>query len=103
SPGAPQGLVGDLSAFLNGQTDRRWGVSVARDGGAPTLAEQADAQAAAARETAMANPLVKSVLDAFPGATIAEVRSLAPPPAAQEDDHPDALDGAGDEDAGDDA
>ena len=75
--GAPSAFVGDLSSFLNDQTDRRWLVTVSRDGGAPTLSEQANAEAEAVRSAVMMNPLVKSVLDTFPGAIIAEVRSFA--------------------------
>ncbi|MDA0676118.1 MAG: DNA polymerase III subunit gamma/tau, partial [Proteobacteria bacterium] len=96
-PGAPSAFVGDLSSFLNGQTDRRWVVTVSREGGQPTLSEQANAAAEKVRSAAMMNPLVKSVLDTFPGATIAEVRSFAAPHADGGEAGMDSV-GTGDED-----
>ena len=51
--------------------------SVSRTGGAPTLAEQREAADAAQMAKAAGHPLVRAVLDAFPGASIAAVRDLA--------------------------
>ena len=44
--------------------------------GEPTLEQQANASADAARAEAMAHPLVKAALAAFPGSTIEAVREL---------------------------
>jgi len=77
---APADLAHALSRFLNAHTVRRWVVTVSREAGAPTLQQQAAANAEAAKAKAASHPLVRSVMEAFPGASIAAVRSLAPPP-----------------------
>jgi DNA polymerase-3 subunit gamma/tau len=77
---APSDLAHALSRFLNTHTERRWVVSVSREAGAPTVQQQAAADAEAAKAKAADHPLVRSVMEAFPGASIAAVRSLAPPP-----------------------
>ena len=71
--GAPSGLAGQLTDFLNAHTAERWMVTVSQEPGQPTLTEQrahgqADLEAEAAR-----HPFVKQVLDAFPGAEIKDV------------------------------
>ena len=53
----------------------RWGVSVVSDGGGRTIAEERDAEQEALRQEARNNPLVQAVLEAFPGARVAEVRT----------------------------
>ena len=55
----------------------RWSVAIAREGGAPTLAEQKQAAKAAAHDSAAQLPMVRAVLDRFPGAEIREVRPIA--------------------------
>jgi DNA polymerase III subunit gamma/tau len=47
--------------------------------GAPTLAEQEAQRASALRNEVAAHPLVRAVLDTFPGATIAAVRERPGP------------------------
>ena len=73
--GAPADLAARLSQRLQGWTGARWGVSVVSAGGAPTIAEDRDRKADAARAEVMENPLVKAVMTAFPGAKITEIRS----------------------------
>jgi len=51
-------------------------VSVAREGGAPTLAEQQQAAKAARHERVLQEPMVRAVLDRFPGAEIVAVRDV---------------------------
>ena len=75
APGASPDLASRLSQRLQGWTGARWGVSVVNTGGAPTIAEDRDAEDNAARAEAMAHPLVQAVLMAFPGAKIAEIRT----------------------------
>jgi DNA polymerase-3 subunit gamma/tau len=79
---APSNLPNRVAACLAEWTGRRWLVSVSAQHGAPTLKEQAAALAERQREEARQHPLIQAVLKAFPGATIDEVRSLAPEPAA---------------------
>ncbi len=83
---APRDLAHELSRFLNDHTRRRWVVSVSQEPGEPTLRQRQDAEHAAARAEAADHPLVKAVLDTFPGATIEDVRDIAPSePAADPD------------------
>src|SRR5256885_1330412 len=83
TPKAPANLPNRIAACLNEWTGQRWLVSVSGDLGAPTLKEQAQAIDAEMRRRASEHPLVKAVLDAFPGATIDAVRDLmASQPAA---------------------
>jgi DNA polymerase III subunit gamma/tau len=64
---APGDLAGQVGKLLTAWTGQRWVVSVANAGGAPTLHEQEI-------EAAKSDPLVKSILEAFPGATVEAVR-----------------------------
>ena len=52
-------------------------MSVAAEGGAPTLAEQKQQAKAARFESAAQEPMVRAVLDRFPGAEIVSVRDVA--------------------------
>ena len=74
APGASQALPQALMRKLQDWTGQRWIVALSRDPGAPSLKEQADARERESRSEIEANPLVKSVLDAFPGARIVAVR-----------------------------
>jgi DNA polymerase-3 subunit gamma/tau len=73
---APANLPNRVAACLNEWTGARWLVSVSGDLGAPTLKEQAKAIDNEMRRRAAEHPLVKAVLEAFPGATIDAVRDL---------------------------
>ena len=71
---APANLANRLGELLRRWTGRRWVVSVAKEGGAPTLRQQAEAREAKLRQEVAADPAVRALLDAFPGATIEAVR-----------------------------
>jgi DNA polymerase-3 subunit gamma/tau len=73
---APRTLAGDLQQKLNAWTGQRWSVSIAATGGAPTLAEQRRAAKAARMESVAQEPMVRAVLDRFPGAEIVAVRDV---------------------------
>ena len=75
TPNARADLAARLSQRLQGWTGMRWGVSVVSSGGAPTIEEDARADTLAANAQAMTNALVQSVMAAFPGAKIAEIRT----------------------------
>jgi len=77
SPRAPNSLAGDLKQKLKDWTGMPWAVSIAREGGAPTIAEQRKSAKAARIESVMQEPLVRAVLDRFPGAEIVAVRDAA--------------------------
>ena len=80
---APSNLPNRVAACLAEWTGKRWLVSVSAQTGEKTLKEQAADLAQAQREEAARHPLIQAVLQAFPGASIDEVRSLAPEPAAE--------------------
>ena len=75
--GAKADLAARLGQRLQGWTGARWGVSVVSTGGAATIAEVRLAEDAAEKSVAAEFPLVRAVLNAFPGATITKVRSPA--------------------------
>ncbi len=56
----------------------RWMVAISSAPSAPTLREQAEAREQERRIGVQADPLVRSVLERFPGAEIVAVRSNAP-------------------------
>jgi len=83
--GAPGSLASDLSQRLRDWTGERWIVTLASEGGAPTIAEQRQAAERAKKDAVSQSPFVRAVLDAFPGAEIVAVREreeepLPPPP-----------------------
>jgi DNA polymerase-3 subunit gamma/tau len=79
---APRDLAQRLSRFLSERTGERWLVTVSAERGGATLAEQRRAAEAAALARAADHPLVKAVLDAFPGARLEGLRTA---PAVADD------------------
>jgi DNA polymerase-3 subunit gamma/tau len=71
---APRTLANDLQTKLRSLTGERWTVSIASTGGAPTLAEQKLSAKTARFEAVAQQPIVRAVLDRFPGAEIVAVR-----------------------------
>ncbi|HEY5046806.1 MAG TPA: DNA polymerase III subunit gamma/tau [Rhizomicrobium sp.] len=82
-PRAPRSLSGDLAQKLKEWTETRWVITVAREGGSPTLAERRAAVRTAKIEAVAQEPLVRAVLDRFPGAEIVAVRDRAEQDIAQ--------------------
>jgi len=89
--GASPQLAASLSRRLQEWTGERWMAVVVSDEGAPTLSEQREAREQDKMRGVRADPLVRSVLERFPGAEIVAVRS---PEAAPE---PEAIPTGGDE------
>src|SRR3954467_9470584 len=89
---AAKTLVNDLSRKLQLWTGRSWMVVISREPGAPTLKSVADVKKAELEVGVRADPLVKAVLERFPGAEIVGVRGgkdVAPePPATAEPEIP---------------
>jgi DNA polymerase-3 subunit gamma/tau len=79
---APRTLANDLQTKLRAATGERWTVSIASQGGAPTLAEQKQAAKSARFEAVAQEPMVRAVLDRFPGAEIVAVRDTVVPDVA---------------------
>ncbi|MGE0502774.1 MAG: DNA polymerase III subunit gamma/tau [Rhizobiaceae bacterium] len=71
---APKTLLGDLTTRLKSWTGRTWMVSVSREGGGPTLAEEEAARRETAILDARSDPAVAAILARFPGARIIDVR-----------------------------
>ena len=67
---------GDLSQKLKQWTGQRWMVSVAKDGGAPTIAEARRGAQQAKLDAVLQEPMVRAVLDRFPGSEVIAVRDL---------------------------
>lgn len=73
-PDAAPDLAARIGERLRAFTGARWGVSVVSGGGAPSIAELRAEREGVLKAEAAAHPLVQAVLDAFPGATIRDVR-----------------------------
>ncbi|MDE2008420.1 MAG: DNA polymerase III subunit gamma/tau, partial [Rhodospirillales bacterium] len=76
-PEAPRDLAPRLAAILLEATGTRWTIAVSAETGEPTLAEQGSAADASRRADAAEHPLVRAILDAFPGARIEAVHDAA--------------------------
>jgi DNA polymerase III subunit gamma/tau len=76
-PDAPRDLAPRLAAVLLAATGARWTIALSTQPGEPTLAEQGSAADASRRADAAEHPLVRAILDAFPGARIEAVHDAA--------------------------
>ena len=79
-PASPRDLAARLGALLQAETGRRWTVALSTAQGEPTLGEQEQAADAARRHAAADHPLVRAILEAFPGAKLGAVRDAAADP-----------------------
>jgi DNA polymerase III subunit gamma/tau len=98
APGAPPQLAQNLMRRLQEWTGQRWMVAISREAGAPSLKEQAEATAAASLRGVCADPLVRAVMDIFPGAEIVAVRETEPAEGAASGDDVAYIDSANLED-----
>ncbi|MFO1028875.1 MAG: DNA polymerase III subunit gamma/tau [Acetobacteraceae bacterium] len=94
-PEAPRALASDLAKLLTAATGTRWTIAVSVAQGEPTLAEQGAAADTARRSAAADHPLVRAIMQAFPGARIdtvhdrtADAYGLPAAPSADEADIP---------------
>jgi len=79
APGAPGNLAGRLVRFLKEHTGQPWLVAAEGGGGAESLMERQKREEREALEEIKSDPFVASVLSAFPGAEIVEIRKLLTP------------------------
>jgi DNA polymerase-3 subunit gamma/tau len=93
--GAPRDLANKVTQKLMEWTGQRWLVGVAATGGQATLREQEEARENSIRSDAARHPLVRAVLDAFPGARIEAVRDIEAPPS-EEVEQPEIEEAEGD-------
>jgi DNA polymerase-3 subunit gamma/tau len=97
APGAPANLAQRLVGRLKEWTGERWLLSTQGGGGAESLWEKQKREQREVRAEVEQDPFVRSVMEAFPGAEIMSIRSLAqavenaPPeaPPVEEDDDED--------------
>jgi DNA polymerase-3 subunit gamma/tau len=76
APGASPTLAAQIMNKLREWTGTRWVVAISNEAGAPTLKETRDAKEAEKMRGVRAEPLVRSVLERFPGAEIIAVRTI---------------------------
>ena len=69
-PDAPRDLAARLAGLLQRVTGERWTIALTTAEGEPTLARQGEAADEARRDDASRHPLVRAILEAFPGARI---------------------------------
>ena len=72
-PEAPRDLASKLATLLTEATGTRWTIALTTVEGEPTLAAQGNAADAARRASAADHPLVRAIMQAFPGARIDSV------------------------------
>ena len=80
--------------MLSQWTGQRWVVSVSGERGEPSLREQTESHSHDLKVEAAADPLVRAVLEAFPGAHIETVREKTaepPTPVPAEDGEEEAV------------
>ena len=84
---APRDLASRLSQRLSEWTGTRWVVAISQAAGEPTLEQQQQTRDSQRQSEVAGHPLVRAVLDAFPGATIAAVRErfVAAAPTAEDE------------------
>ena len=70
APYALLAAIPRLAGLLLNVTGSRWTIALSASRGEPTLAEQGAAADAARRASAADHPLVRAILEAFPGARI---------------------------------
>ncbi|WP_447941407.1 DNA polymerase III subunit gamma/tau [Brevundimonas mediterranea] len=93
--GAPVELARRLAGRLREWTGRTWLIAANGQGGGETLIERQKKERAAEREKVEADPFIKAVLLAFPGAKLGEIKTIAPAvvtpeiPDSPEDDDED--------------
>jgi DNA polymerase-3 subunit gamma/tau len=95
-PGAPRDFAARLGALLEAETGRRWTIAFSHLPGAPTIDEVERAAETAARRDAAEHPLMRAILETFPGARIekmhpAEAQVEETPPGWLEMSPPDEI------------
>jgi DNA polymerase III subunit gamma/tau len=76
-PDAPKDVAPKLMALLAEATGARWTVALSTAQGEPTLAEAGNAADAGRRAAAAEHPLVRAILEAFPGSRIDTVHDTS--------------------------
>jgi DNA polymerase-3 subunit gamma/tau len=87
-PGAPPHIAKKLIELLNEWTGARWAIAVSQKQGLPTIAQERQRQKDDERANAALHPVVKAALEAFPGATIVDVRRRDVPASTDTGEEP---------------
>jgi DNA polymerase-3 subunit gamma/tau len=90
-PQAPRELGQELMRKLKAWTGRVWIVAVSDEDGAQSLGVQRREKEARAIAAIREHPAVKEVMQHFPGARIAAVRTVAESTSAEDTGEPDEL------------
>ncbi|HEY0103624.1 MAG TPA: DNA polymerase III subunit gamma/tau, partial [Brevundimonas sp.] len=77
--GAPMDLARKLASRLKDWTGRTWLIAANGQGGGETMIEVDRRRRGEERAEIEADPFVRSVLEAFPGAKIGEIKTIAAP------------------------
>lgn len=77
--GAPVDLARKLSSRLKEWTGRTWLIAANGQGGGETMIEVDRRKRAAERAEVEADPFVRAIMEAFPGAKLGEIRTIAAP------------------------
>eukprot|EP01030_Chromulinospumella_sphaerica_P026706 gene26706-26924_t len=88
APNTPQNFAGRLVSRLKEWTGQPWLVAAEGGGGAETAWEKQKREQKEARAEIEADPFVRSVMEAFPGAEILGVKQLAIPQGEAASDPP---------------
>ncbi len=91
--GASPQLAADLSKRLGEWTGRRWIVALSSESGQPTLRETLEARERDRKSGIRSDPLVRAVLERFPGAEIVAVRDVNAAAADSDDEDAPPADG----------
>jgi DNA polymerase-3 subunit gamma/tau len=89
---APRDFLGSLGKRLEEWTGKRWVLSISKEQGHPTLAEQEASENEARMDDAKSDPAVEAIMAQFPGARIIDIRvreeeeTLPPAPEEKDDD-----------------
>ncbi|AWM78846.1 DNA polymerase III subunit gamma/tau [Phenylobacterium parvum] len=86
APGAPANLAQRLVGRLKAWTGQPWLVAAQGGGGAESLWERQTREARETRAEIAQDPFVLSVIEAFPGAEVVQIRHLPPPEPVLVDD-----------------
>jgi len=93
APGAPADLIQRLATKLRNWTGQPWLIAAQGGGGAESLWERQKREEREALAAVEQDPFIRQVMEAFPGAEILGVRTLAAPqPAADAGDDADSED-----------
>jgi DNA polymerase-3 subunit gamma/tau len=90
-PSAAKTMVHDLQRKLSAWTGKRWIVVVSQEQGGATLREQAEREREEVERGVAADPLVKAVLERFPGSKIVGVTQANAEPEADSAAAPDMI------------